>query len=169
MRKLAILLSAERPLHDETTRGVVDTNILILRARIDPSELPQEIAISAVTLAELAAGVHLVRGDTPYDIAERARRVDILQRVEREFDPLPFDAATARFFGRLSAAVLAIGRTPRRRIADLMIAATAASRDLFLYTTNPDDYLGLSDVVTVVPIKRPPDQPYPSERRHAGR
>jgi predicted nucleic acid-binding protein len=38
------------------TRGLVDTNVVILRQRIDPVELPDEIAISTVTLAELSGG-----------------------------------------------------------------------------------------------------------------
>jgi predicted nucleic acid-binding protein len=75
--------------------------------------------------------------------------------VEREFDPFYFDVDSARMFGRMSAAVLASGRTPRRWVADLMIAATAAVAGLRLYTTNPDDFLGLEDLLTVVAIARP--------------
>lgn len=142
----------------EPTQGLLDTNILILRDRIDVTELPDEMAVSAVTLAELSAGPHLVRPDSSdYDEhAERARRIDVLQRVENEFDPIPFDAEAARLFGRISAGVVAAGRTPRRRTADLMIAATAAAEGLPLYTSNPDDYKGLGDIVTVVPVTRPP-------------
>ena len=139
----------------ELTRGLVDTNILILRSSISPDRLPDEFSISAVTLAELSAGVNLVLGDSPDQIGERARRLDILQRVEREFDPLPFDAACARIFGRLAAALAAIGRTPRRRTADLMIAATAVANLLPLYTTNPEDYEGLAGILTLVPVGRP--------------
>jgi len=141
----------------DPTRGLVDTNILILRSRIDPGLLPHELAISAVTLAELSAGVNLVRGDSPASITERARRMDVLQRAEQEFDPLPFDATCARIFGRLCAAIAAIGRTPRRRTADLMIAATAAATLLPLHTTNPEDYEGLSEILTVVAVNRPLD------------
>jgi len=137
--------------------GLVDTNILILRHRIREEDLPQRIAISAVSLAELTAGVHLVDADTADAAAERARRLAILQRAESEFDPLPFDAGAARIYGQLVAAAVAIGRTPRRRVADFMIAATAASNGLALYTTNPDDYRGLAPVVAVVPVPRPPD------------
>jgi predicted nucleic acid-binding protein len=136
-------------------RGLVDTNIIILRRWIDPAELPDEIAISAVTLAELSAGVHLVPEQGLGTAAERARRAEILQRVESEFEPLPFDADAARAFGRASAAVHAAGRTPRRRVADLMIAAVAAAAQLPLYTTNPDDFVGLDGIVTVVTVHRP--------------
>lgn len=140
----------------ERTQGLVDTNILILRARIDPRDLPDEMAVSAITLAELSAGPHLVRSNEEYDeYEERARRTDVLQRVENEFDPIPFGADAARIYGRLSAGTVAAGRTPRRRIADLLIAATAASEGLPLYTTNPDDFRGLGSIVTVVPVTRP--------------
>ncbi|MFT4217489.1 MAG: type II toxin-antitoxin system VapC family toxin [Micropruina sp.] len=139
----------------EASRGLLDTNILVLRRHIDPSELPDEAAISAVTLAELSAGVHLVEGDDAGARAERARRADVLQRAENEFDPIPFDTEEARMFGRISAAVRAVGRTPRRRVADLMIASVAAAADLPLYTTNPDDFAGLDDLVRVVPVRRP--------------
>jgi predicted nucleic acid-binding protein len=140
----------------EPTQGLLDTNILILRARIDPRDLPDEMAVSAITLAELSAGPHLVRSNEEYDeYEERARRTDVLQRVENEFDPIPFGADAARIYGRLSAGTVAAGRTPRRRIADLLIAATAASEGLPLYTTNPDDFRGLGSIVTVVPVTRP--------------
>jgi len=143
----------------EPTQGLVDTNILILRDRIDISELPDEMAVSAMTLAELSAGPHLVRADsTQYDEhTERARRIDVLQRVENEFDPIPFGAEAARLYGRLTAGVVAIGRTPRRRTVDLMIAATAAAEGLPLYTSNPDDYKGLDHIITLVPVTRPAD------------
>jgi predicted nucleic acid-binding protein len=148
--------------------GLLDTNIVILRSRIAPEELPDEMAISAVTLAELSAGPHEVRPDTEQDAyfeaAERARRLDVLQRAEHEFDPIPFDADAARAYGRVTAAVIAVGRKPRRRAAGLMIAATAIAAELPLYTTNPDDFAGLSHLVSVVPVTRPE---VPNERQAA--
>lgn len=136
--------------------GLLDTNILILRRHIDPAALPADMAISSITLAELSAGPHDVRGDATYDEhEERARRLDVLQRAESEFDPIPFDVEAARAYGRISAAVIAIGRKPRRRIADLMIAATAVVEDLPLFTTNPNDYSGLEKLLRVVPVTRP--------------
>ena len=137
------------------SRGLLDTNIVILARWIDSAELPEEMAISAVTLAELSAGPHLVRGDDANARAERARRSDVVQRAENEFDPLPFDAEAARAYGRISAAVADVGRTPRRRVADLMIAAVAAAQGLPLYTTNPSDYLGVEDLVDIVAVHRP--------------
>ncbi|MGC4935465.1 type II toxin-antitoxin system VapC family toxin [Gordonia sp. DT30] len=139
----------------DVPRGLLDTNIVILRHALDPDELPDEMAISTITLAELSAGVHMVGGEDTDAIAERARRAEILQRTESEFDPLPFDTESARAFGRVSAAVRAHGRTPRRRVADLMIAAVAITAELPLYTTNPDDFAGLDDVVRIIPVHRP--------------
>ncbi len=136
--------------------GLLDTNILILRRWIDPADLPSSMAISAVTLGELSAGVHLVRGDNHAARSERARRIEILQLAETEFEPIPFDAVAARAFGRISASVADTGRSPRRRLADLMIAAVAAAQALPLYTTNPRDFAGLGDIVSVVPVRRPP-------------
>ena len=139
-------------------RGLLDTNILILRRWVDMTELPNEMAISAVTLAELSAGLHQVRPngeqDTYDEHAERARRLDVLQRAEHEFDPIPFGAEAARTYGRVTAAVVSAGRKPRRRIADLMIAATAIAESLPLFTTNPDDFDGLLGLLTVVPVTR---------------
>ena len=149
---------AERPA-DTTRRGLVDTNIVILRDWIPAGALPEEIAISAVTLAELSAGPHAVGGVDPAARIERARRTAILQRVESEFDPLAFDASAARIYGQLAGAVFAYGRTPRRRHADLQIAATAVANRLRLYTTNPDDYAGLDGWLTLVPVPRPSAAP----------
>src|SRR5579859_6872087 len=107
--------------------------------------------ISAITLAELSAGPHEVRrNDEPdaYDEhAERARRLEVLQRAESEFDPVPFDTEAARIFGRVSAAVIAAGRKPRGRVAGLMIAATAIAEGLPLFTTNPADFAGLGELL----------------------
>lgn len=141
-------------------QGLLDTNILILRRWIDVAELPDEMAISAITLAELSAGPHEVRRNEDQDMydehQERARRLEVLQRAESEFDPIPFDAEAARVYGRVAASVIATGRKPRRRIADLMIAATAIAEDLPMFTTNPGDYAGLEKLVHVVPVTRPP-------------
>jgi len=143
----------------ERHQGLLDTNILILRRWIDPSELPGEMAISAITLAELSAGPHQVRQNREQDWydehAERARRLDVLQRAENEFDPIPFGAEAARVYGRLAAAVVSAGRKPRSRALDLMIAATAVAEGLPLFTTNPDDFSGLGRIVSIVPVTRP--------------
>jgi predicted nucleic acid-binding protein len=144
---------------ERSAQGLLDTNIMILRKWINPAELPDHMAISAVTLAELSAGPHQVRRNdeqSDYDEhAERARRLDVLQRAENEFDPIPFDAEAARIYGRVTAAVITAGCKPRRRLADLMIAAIAMAENLPLFTTNPDDFAGLDHLLTLVPVTRP--------------
>ena len=104
-------------------------------------------AISAVTLAELAAGPHATS-----DPAERARRQDRLQGARTTWEPLPIDAEAARAYGRVFAATRAAGRSSRARVADLLIAATAVANGLDLYTRNTDDFIGLEEVVRVVTI-----------------
>jgi predicted nucleic acid-binding protein len=101
-----------------------------------------------ITLAELAAGPHATR-----DPEERARRQDRLLWVAGTWDPLPFDAAAARAYGRLFATAAAAGRTGRRRLADLLIAATAVANGLPLYTRNAADLEGLGSVIDVVSVK----------------
>lgn len=115
---------------------------------IEPADLPAEIAVSAITMAELAAGPHATT-----DPAERARRQDRLQRAEATFEPLPVDRAVARAHGRVHAAVGAAGRKARgRRAVDLFSAATAAAAGLPLYTRNPADFAGLSEILEIVAV-----------------
>lgn len=129
-------------------RGIVDTSVLIDLERIDPDALPDELLVSAVSLAELAAGPHATA-----DPAERARRQDRLQRVETSFNPVPVDTTVARAYGRIYAEVVASGRKARgRRTLDLLIAATALAAGLPLYTRNPDDFGGLTGVVEIVRV-----------------
>lgn len=129
-------------------RGLIDTSIVIDLGQIDETALPLELAISAVTMAELAAGPHATT-----DSAERARRQDRLQRAEATFEPLPVDANVARAYGRVYATMLAGGRKARgRRAMDLLIAATAVAADLPIYTRNPDDFAGLSALVEIVAV-----------------
>ena len=107
-----------------------------------------ELAVSAITMAELAAGPHATR-----DAKERARRQDRLQRAEAAFDPLPFDGEAARAYGRIYAAEIASGRKARgTRALDLLIAATACAAKLPVFTRNPEDFSGLKDLVDVIEV-----------------
>jgi predicted nucleic acid-binding protein len=129
-------------------RGIIDTSVVIDLEHVAASDLPAELAVSAVTLAELAAAPHA----TP-DPQERARRQDRLQRAEATFEPLPVDANVARAYGRIYAAVSGAGRKARgARSLDLLIAATALASDLPLYTRNPDDFRGIEGLVDLVEI-----------------
>jgi len=115
---------------------------------IDAAQLPAEVAVSAVTMAELAAGPHAAR-----DADERSRRQDRLQRAEAAFDALPFDSDCARAYGRVFAAVVAAGRKARgARALDLLIAATALAMSLPLYTRNGDDFGGLHELLDIIVV-----------------
>ncbi len=130
-------------------RGLLDTSVVIALECVAREALPDEPAICAVTLAELAAGPHATA-----DLDERARRQDRLQRVESTFDPLPLDVAAARAYGRVYSAVLATGRKARGpRALDLLIAAVALGNGLALYTCNPADFVGLETLIEVVEVE----------------
>jgi predicted nucleic acid-binding protein len=125
-------------------RGLLDTSVVIAQ---DVVPLSGVLAISAVTLAELHFGVLVARSD---DVrAERLRRLSVLQH---RFDALPLDDAVAASYGRLAAAVVASGRQPRRRVMDLLIAATAHAHGATLYTRNPGDFAGLERLITIHPL-----------------
>lgn len=129
-------------------RGIIDTSVVIDLERLDSNVLPLEVAVSAITLAELAAGPHATK-----DPDERGRRQDRLQRAEAAFDPLPFDSEAARAYGRIYAAVASVGRKARGPGAvDLLIAATACASQLPLYTRNPGDFPGLDDLLDVMAV-----------------
>lgn len=128
--------------------GLLDTSVVV--DWHDPeilAALPDEMAISAITAAELAAGPLLAK--TPIEAAKRQAR---LQEVESRLEPIPFDGAAARSYGIIVAAVVREGRRPRSRFADLLIAATAHANRLDLYSRNPDDFTGLEKLVRVIPI-----------------
>ncbi len=133
---------AERP-----DRGLLDTSVVIDLEQLSATALPRQIAVSAITMAELAAGPAAASDD-----GERARRQDRLQRAEATFDPLAVDNEVARAYGRIYAAVRAHGRSPRRRIADLLIAATALANALPLVTRNPSDFAGLDDLIEILEV-----------------
>lgn len=132
-------------------RGLLDTSALVQLELLDPDLLPGELAVSAVTLAELTAGPHATD-----DNEERARRQDRLQRTEATFDPIPFGREAARAYGRIYAAIAAIDRKPRgARAVDLLIAATAVAESLPIYTSNAVDFEGLEGLVEVVGVDPP--------------
>ena len=131
----------------EPARGLLDTSVVIDHDVIDTALLPGETAISAVTLAELAAGPHAT-----HDEEERARRQDRLQWAASTWDALPFDAEAARLYGRMFAAARMAGQTGRSRLADLLIASTAAANALPLYTRNPSDFSALDRLVKIVAL-----------------
>jgi len=125
-------------------KALLDTSVLI-STNVPP--LAGELAISAVTLAELHFGVLVARAH-----AVRAERLRRLSTLRRKFDPLPVDDAVATSYGHLAAAVVAAGRQPRARAMDLLIAATAHAHSARLYTRNASDLAGLEGLVDVVSV-----------------
>jgi len=123
---------------------VLDTSVVIAT---DIRPLDAELAVSAVSIAELHFGVLVAR-----DASTRAERLRRLSLVQRQFDPLPVDDAVAASYGHLAAAVVAAGRRPRPRTMDLLIAATAHAHGARLYTRNPADIRGADDLVDVVAV-----------------
>jgi predicted nucleic acid-binding protein len=129
-------------------RGVIDTSVVIDLESITPDQLPRKVAVSAITMAQLAAGPHAATS-----APERARRQDRLQRAEAAFDPLPFDVDAARAYGRIYAAILGVGRKARGpRAVDLLLAAVACAQSLPLYTRNPDDFRGLETILDIIEV-----------------
>lgn len=124
--------------------GLVDTHVVVLLGRLRAQDLPGEPVISTITLAELSVGP-LVTDDA----TERAARQARLQETEAAFDPLPFDAASARAFGRLAASLRRNGRQVRPRALDVLIASVAVANDLPLFTCNPSDFTGMEDLALV--------------------
>lgn len=132
------------------TRGILDTSTLILLGRLHDTEaVPDEPQITAVTLAELSVGPLVATTDK-----ERIARQAHLQQAEADFDPLPFDAAAARSFGRVAAGLRKVGRKPAARAYDAMIAATAISNGLPIHTCNPRDFTGIEGL-TVITVPHP--------------
>ena len=131
----------------EPTRGLLDTSVVIDHDVIDPALLPDESAIASITLTELAAGPHATE-----DKVERVRRQDRLHWATATWNPLPFDAEGARLYGRIFAAARAAGQTGRSRLADMLIASTAAANGLPLYTRNPSDFDVLKAIVKIVRV-----------------
>lgn len=130
--------------------GMLDTSTVILLGRIaDPADLPDQSVISAITLAELSVGPQIAN-----DPAESAARQAHLQQAEKDFDAIAFDAAAARAFGAVAAALRSSGRKRAARAYDALIAATAIAHGLPLYTCNPDDFRDIP-ALDVRPVPHP--------------
>ena len=126
------------------SRGVLDTSVLIAD---DITPLPGELAISVVSLAELSFGVLVAKNEEA-----RALRLARLTALQRRFDALPVDDAVADSYGRIAARVVQVGRQPRARTMDLLIAATAHAHGASVYTRNAEDLAGLEDLIQIVAV-----------------
>jgi len=126
-------------------RALLDTSVLI-DPPTDLASYAEAIAISTITLAELAFGLHT--GDPVVDAAREIR----YQRIAAAFDPIPYTASAARLYGALCAAVRQTGRSPRPRRFDLLLASVAADEGIPLMTRNPADFDGIHAAVRVVAV-----------------
>lgn len=125
-------------------KAILDTSVVIAT---DLQPLEGDLAVSAITMAELHFGV-LVAKTQPIR-AERLRR---LLKLQQDFDPIPVDQAVAASYGQLAAAVVDAGRQPRARAMDLLIAATAHAHSARLYTRNAADLQGLESLIDITPV-----------------
>lgn len=128
----------------EHDRGLLDTSVVVALGEADESGLPRRCLVSAITLAELSVGPLVAKSDN-----ERMARQSVLQQVEADFDPIPFDDKAARAFGRVAAQLRASRRKRNARAYDALIAATAVANGLPVYTCNPADFAGIDDLVLV--------------------
>ena len=111
------------------------------------AEVADEVAVSAVTIAELQYGV-AVASDPLMQMSRRRRVQAILDR----FEVLSFDVTTAEYYGALAGLVRQHGRNPRPRRMDLQIAATAARHGLMLLTRNGRDFTRLQSALEIVDL-----------------
>ena len=141
--------SATAPDEVQTRAGILDTSTVILLPRLrDPDVLPEYPLITTVTLAELSVGPLIAKDDR-----ERAARQAHLQQAEADFQPLPFDASSARAFGRVAASLRREGRKPAARAYDALIASIALANKLPVYTCNPSDFAGIEGLdVRTIPV-----------------
>jgi predicted nucleic acid-binding protein len=126
-------------------RGVVDTSVFIADEQgrsLATDRLPDEWAVSVVTLAALELGVHMAASE---DV--RRRRLRTLQAVRSAYVALPVDERVTSSFAALVASARAAGR--RARAQDAWIAATAHAHEVAVYTQD-DDFAAFDvDVVLV--------------------
>ena len=130
----------------ELTRGLLDTSILIALEEAGHLNdiLPEALAISIATLAELHYGVLVAKNNSL-----RQQRLQRLGVIEATFEPIPLDAEIARAYAAVAHTLKTFGRQPRARVMDLWIAATALAKDIPLLTRNAEDFAGLEDLIEV--------------------
>jgi len=126
-------------------RGLLDTSVVVsLGGLTDVESLPARCFVSAITLAELSVGPLVAKTDR-----ERIARQSVLQQVEADFHPIPFDDRAARAFGRVAAELRASGRKTTARAYDALIAATAVANELPVFTRNVDDFSHIASLIVV--------------------
>ena len=141
--------SVTKTMSNRKPRGLLDTCVIIDLEHLSRDLLPLDGKIAAITVSELMLGIHIAK-----DPPEHALRVNRLISVEANFDPLPFERRATSMFNALVSLTVAVGRNPKPRKNDLMIAATAVANKLPLYTSNVDDFKGLESMLEIVEVHR---------------
>jgi predicted nucleic acid-binding protein len=114
------------------SRAIVDTSVFIAQETgRGLGDIPDEIAVSVITAAELELGV--LRATDP---DARAIRLSTLSRVQSTYPLLPIDPGVASCFARIAAAERDRGRRLRRH--DTWIAATAMRHGAAVLTQDAD-------------------------------
>jgi len=130
--------------------GLADTSVVIglFRYVREPDVLPDEVLVSAISMAEIVQGPLFARTE-----ADRRSRERLVLDAQRAFpEPIPFDGACVASYRSVAARTVSAGRHPRRRTLDLLIAATAQAHSLPLYTANPANVQHLADILEIVPV-----------------
>lgn len=135
-------------MRDRKPRGLLDTCVIIDLEKLSREQLPLDGKVAAISVTELMLGIHLSN-----DPVEHSLRVNRLISVEANFDPLPFEQRASSAFNALVGLAVAVGRNPKPRKNDLMIAATAVANGLPLYTANVDDFKGLESMLEVIEVQ----------------
>ncbi len=128
-------------------RALLDTSVVIDYPASAVAAQASTAAVSTITLAELAYGLHTA------DPVLNAAREQRYHWITTTFDPIPFDTRAARIYGALCASVRAVGRDPKPRRFDLLIASVAVSQQIPLITRNEADFTGIHGSLTVVAVR----------------
>ena len=138
-------MNVHRATMPEHGLALLDTSCVIdFPDRLD--ELAQAGAVSVLTVAELAYGLH---HDDPLVAAGREARY---RSILNEFEPVPYTARAAHFYGAIAASVRRSGRNPRPRRIDLMLASVAVDLDAVLLTRNPADFAGIGEIAQIIAV-----------------
>jgi predicted nucleic acid-binding protein len=128
-------------------RALLDKSVVIDYPANAVAAHASSAAVSTITLAELSYGLHTA------DPLLNAAREQRYHWITDNFDPIPFDTCAARVYGALCAAVRAVGRDPKPRRFDLLIAAVAVSLGIPLITRNEADFTGIHDRLTIIAVR----------------
>jgi predicted nucleic acid-binding protein len=126
-------------------RALLDTPVVIDYPASAVAAHASTAAVSTITLAELSRGLHTA------DPLLNAAREQRYHWITNTFGP--FDTRTARICGALCATVRAVGRDPKPRRFDLLIAAVVVSLGIPLITRNEADFTGIHDSLTIIAVR----------------